>query len=95
MKKNTITCEMQDGSIYGPHRVIFADKVHAEKTFRANGWEFGGENIRLEGFFAWAASRRAGDHAHSYEAFLEQLVDTAFQSQDADDEDPTPADTSA
>lgn len=91
MRKNHITAEMQDGSVHGPHRVIFADKVHAEKTFRANGWSFGEENIRLEGFFAWATTRRAGEHDLGYEAFVEQLVDTQFESatQEDEGEDPT------
>lgn len=91
MRKNTVTVEMQDGTIHGPVRVIFADKVRAEKSFRANGWNLGEENVRLEGFFGWAATKREGMHDISYDEFLEQLIDVNFESavQGDEGEDPT------
>lgn len=93
MRKNVISVEMSDGTVHGPHRVTFADKVLAERTFRANGWDLQREPIRLEGFFGFAALKREGIFTGSYEEFLEQLIDTSFEA--GADEDPTQADTSA
>ena len=51
----------------------------------------GEENVRLEGFFGWAATKREGMHDISYDEFLEQLIDVNFESavQGDEGEDPT------
>lgn len=98
MRKSLISVEMSNGQVLGPERIIFADKIRLEKTARNNGWDMGRDEFRVQSFLSWAALQRTGDLAEDlgYEKFLEQLIDVQFSQEDPDDdEDPTPADTSA
>lgn len=102
MKQNLITVELLDGTVQGPIRVLFADKIRYERAARANQWG-ATEEIRLQGFLAWAALERTGQTTESYEAWLELVADVHFQTGvdpaatgGADDEpDPTQAGISA
>ena len=97
MRRTNITVEMNDGQVLGPERVIFADKMRLERTARASNWDMGRDEFRVQSFLAWAALDRtkALPEGTGYEQFLEQLIDIAFDANADDDEDPTPADTSA
>ena len=95
MRKNFITVEMNDGTVHGPERVIFADKMRLERTGRASNWDLARDEVRMQSFLAWAAlDRTKAIQDLGYEQFLEAVVDIEFKSE-AGDESPTPADTSA
>lgn len=98
IRKNMVTVELMSGEVVGPERVIFADKIRLEKTARNNGWDLHRDEIRMGSFFAWAALERTGKlpvEGMTYEDFLVELCDVQVTSEDPEDEDPTPADTSA
>lgn len=95
MRRSTVMVEMSDGSVYGPERVIFADKMQFERSARANNWKLTDE-FRLQSFLSWAVLKRLGTLDLAYDQFMEQLVDIAFTGDaEDDDEDPTAADISA
>lgn len=97
IRRTTLTIELTDGTILGPERVIFADKLRLEKTGRANNWDLNRDEFRVQSFLAFAAFERSGQlpEGTSYEQFLELLVDLEFSAIAGGDEDPTQADTSA
>lgn len=97
IRQNRITVELADGTVVGPVRVIFADKLRLERTARASNWDISRDEFRVQSFLAWAALNRTGDLAEGvgYEQFLEQLIDIQFDANSEADEDPTTADTSA
>lgn len=97
IRKNTVTVELTDGTILGPERVIFADKLRLERTARASNWDMSRDEFRVQSFLSWAALERTKQLAEGtgYEQFLEQLVDIQFNADAGDDADPTQADTSA
>lgn len=100
LRKNLVTVELSDGSVVGPERIIFADKIRLEKAARANSWDLSRDEIRMGSFFAWAVLDRTGQlptEGMKYEAFLPEILDVQVTTEDPveDDEDPTPADTSA
>lgn len=95
MRKIIVTAEMADGTVHGPERVIFADKMRTEKSCRANGWGIGRDEFRTQSLMTWAALNRTGAVTEGYEAFLDQLVDIDFDVSGDTTDDPTKADTSA
>jgi len=97
IRRTVISAELTDGSILGPERVIFADKLRLEKSARANNWDINRDEFRVQSFLAFAAFDRTHQlpEGTGYEAFLELLVDLEFVARAGGDEDPTPADTSA
>ena len=98
IRKNKVTVELMDGTVIGPERIIFADKIRLEKTARANSWDLSRDEIRMGSFFAWAVLERTGQlptEGLTYEAFLPEICDVQVASEEPEDEDPTTADTSA
>lgn len=78
MRKNIATAELADGTIIGPVRVLYADKLKYETSARHNGWNLTDE-IRGQGFLAWAAFTRTGEISLSYDEFVEQIADVTFE----------------
>ena len=98
LRKNLVTVELMDGSVVGPERIIFADKIRLEKAARANSWDLSRDEIRMGSFFAWAVLDRTGKlpaEGMKYEDFLPEILDVQVSSEEPTDEDPTTADTSA
>lgn len=95
VRHTMITVEMQDGSVLGPERVIFADKMRLERSAKANKWDIGRDEFRTQSFLAWAALNRTKATELGYDLFLEQLIDVVFEADAQVDDDPTQADTSA
>lgn len=98
LRKNLVTVELMDGSVVGPERIIFADKIRLEKAARANSWDLSRDEIRMGSFFAWAVLDRTGQlpaEGMKYEEFLPEILDVQVSSEEPTDEDPTTADTSA
>ena len=98
LRKNLVTVELMNGSVIGPERIIFADKIRLEKAARANSWDLSRDEIRMGSFFAWAVLDRTGKlpaEGMKYEDFLPEILDVQVSSEEPTDEDPTTADTSA
>ena len=98
LRKNLVTVELMNGSVVGPERIIFADKIRLEKAARANSWDLSRDEIRMGSFFAWAVLDRTGQlpaEGMKYEEFLPEILDVQVSSEEPADEDPTTADTSA
>jgi hypothetical protein len=99
LKKNLVAVELTNGDVIGPERIIFADKIRLERTARANNWDLSRDEIRMGSFFAYAVLERIGQlprEGMTYEELLPELIDVQVSSEEpSDDEDPTPADTSA
>lgn len=98
LRKNLVTVELMNGSVVGPERIIFADKIRLEKAARANSWDLSRDEIRMGSFFAWAVLDRTGKlpaEGMKYEEFLPEILDVQVSSEEPADEDPTTADTSA
>ena len=99
LRKNLVTVELMDGSVVGPERIIFADKIRLEKAARANSWDLSRDEIRMGSFFAWAVLERTSKlptEGMKYEEFLPEILDVQVTTEEPEDaEDPTTADTSA
>lgn len=99
LKKQFISIELADGTVIGPERIIFADKIRLERTARANGWDMARDEMRLGSFFAFAALERTGQlprEGMTYEELLPELLDLGVAVEEpSDEESPTTADTSA
>ena len=99
LRKNLVTVELMDGSVVGPERIIFADKIRLEKAARANSWDLSRDEIRMGSFFAWAVLDRTGKlpaEGMKYEEFLPEILDVQVTSEEPEDaDDPTTADISA
>ena len=99
LRKNLVTVELMNGSVVGPERIIFADKIRLEKAARANSWDLSRDEIRMGSFFAWAVLDRTGQlptEGMKYEEFLPEILDVQVSSEEPEDaDDPTTADTSA
>lgn len=98
LRKNLVTVELMNGSVVGPERIIFADKIRLEKAARANSWDLSRDEIRMGSFFAWAVLDRTGQlpaEGMKYEEFLPEILDVQVSSEEPADEDPTTADISA
>lgn len=99
LRKNLVTVELMDGSVVGPERIIFADKIRLEKAARANSWDLSRDEIRMGSFFAWAVLERTGKlptEGMKYEDFLPEILDVQVTSEEPEDaDDPTTADISA
>ena len=100
LRKNLVTVELMNGSVVGPERIIFADKIRLEKAARAHSWDLSRDEIRMGSFFAYAVLERTGQlprEGMTYEELLPELIDVQVSSEEPAeaDEDPTPADTSA
>lgn len=91
MNKFMTTVEMLDGTIYGPVRILYADKMKCERSARANGWDLTRDEITLRAFLSWAALTRTAKITMSYEEFIDQVADIDAESVRAEDSDPTQA----
>ena len=91
MNKFMTTVEMLDGTIYGPVRVLYADKIKCERSARANGWDLTRDEITPRGFLSWAALTRTGEITVPYEEFIDQVADIAAENVTPEDGDPTQA----
>ena len=95
MRKIIVTAEMADGTVHGPERVIFADKMRTEKSCRAGGWAIGQDEFRTQSLMTWAALHRTGAVTEGYEQWLDQVIDIDFDVSGDTTDDPTKAGTSA
>lgn len=98
LKRQLISVELTDGTVVGPERIIFADKIRLERTARVNSWDMTRDEMRMGSFFAFAALERTGNlprEGMTYEELLPEILDLQVTTEDPSDDDPTPADTSA
>ena len=91
MRKAMSTVEMEDGTIHGPVRILYIDKLKCERAARNNQWDMQTDEITLSGFLAWAALTRTGVITMPYEEFLESVADVMTEVLDVNPEDPTKA----
>lgn len=91
MHKVMTTVEMADGTIYGPERVLYIDKLKCERAARNNQWNMQTDEITLSGFLAWAALTRTGKITMPYEEFVESVADVMTELSEIDAADPTKA----
>ena len=88
--------ELANGTVLSDLRVTYADRVRAEKTAKARGWDPNHDNVLIAGFIAWAAAQRLGHINQGYEEFINELVDAQVTNEASnpaqDDEDPTQTD---
>lgn len=89
MRKQYATFELTDGTVAGPFRVIFADKVALERAARANGWDMNAEFTKVNSLLAWSAAKREGAIPAdlAYDDFTDQIIDLRID--DSADVDPT------
>lgn len=89
--KQTVTVELTDGRVFGPERIIHADKIALEKTARARNWDVEKNFATTNAFLGWAALKRTGGAVvGGFEEFLDDLVDVAVER--GEPVDPTQAD---
>lgn len=79
MNKAMTTVEMLDGTIYGPARILYIDKLKCEKAAHANGWDTGKDEVTIAGFLAWATLKRMGTVSMPYEEFIEAIADVSTE----------------
>lgn len=91
MRKAMTTVEMEDGTIHGPVRILYIDKLKCERAARNNQWDMQTDEITLSGFLAWAALTRTGVITMPYEEFIESVADVMTEVLDVNPEDPTRA----
>ena len=91
MRKAMSTVEMEDGTIHGPVRILYIDKLKCERAARNNQWDMQTDEITLSGFLAWAALTRTGVITMPYEKFIESVADVMTEVLDVNPEDPTKA----
>ncbi len=91
MHKVMTTVEMADGTIYGPERILYIDKLKCERAARNNQWNMQTDEITLSGFLAWAALTRTGKITMPYEEFVESVADVMTELVEIDSADPTRA----
>lgn len=91
MRKAMTTVEMEDGTIHGPVRILYIDKLKCERAARNNQWDMQTDEITLSGFLAWAALTRTGVVTMPYEEFIESVADVMTEVLDVNPEDPTRA----
>lgn len=91
MRKAMTTVEMEDGTIHGPVRILYIDKLKCERAARNNSWNMQTDEITLSGFLAWAALTRTGVVTMPYEEFIESVADVMTEVLDVNPEDPTRA----
>lgn len=91
MRKAMSTVEMEDGTIHGPVRILYIDKLKCERAARNNQWDMQTDEITLSGFLAWAALTRTGVITMPYEEFIESVADVMTEVLDVNPEDPTKA----
>ena len=97
IRKLMFTLEDLDGVVAGPVRILAIDKINAESSARNQGWTWA-DNPRIHWLMGFYATKRAGlTTAENYNEFMATMADFTIgaDDQDADDEDPTPADTPA
>lgn len=84
--------ELDDGTLLENMRIIYADRVGADKTSRARKWKAEEAPTRHAGLLAWLAATRLGIYTLDYEAFVTSLVDVQLTDDPPEDEpttDPT------
>lgn len=86
--------ELDDGRLFESVRVIYADRLAFERTAKARRWDPETQPFTTAGFLAWAALRRSGLYAGTYDQFLAAVVDVQLDDKTSDpdedaDSDPT------
>ena len=79
MNKAMTTVEMQDGTIYGPERILYIDKLKCERAARRNEWDTNRDEVAMGGFLAWATLTRMGKITMPYEEFIEAVADVSTE----------------
>lgn len=76
-----------DRGNYAGVRVTLADKIAAERSCRANGWNPQYDAARIYAFLSWHAGKRTGEHSLDYETFMGAVIDAGVLEDDgAEDE---------
>lgn len=70
--KQTVTVELTDGRVYGPERIIHADKIALEKTARNRGWDVEKNFATTNAFLGWAVAKRVGAYDAGFDEFLDE-----------------------
>ena len=79
MNKAMTTVEMLDGTIYGPERILYIDKMKCERAAHRNGWDTSRDEVTVGGFLAWATLTRTGKITMPYEEFIEAVADVSTE----------------
>lgn len=79
MNKAMTTVEMLDGTIYGPERILYIDKMKCERAARRNEWDTSRDEVTVGGFLAWATLMRTGKITMPYEEFIEAVADVSTE----------------
>lgn len=79
MNKAMTTVEMLDGTIYGPERILYIDKMKCERAARRNEWDTSRDEVTIGGFLAWATLTRTGKITMPYEEFIEAVADVSTE----------------
>lgn len=79
MNKAMTTVEMLDGTIYGPERILYIDKMKCERAARRNEWDTSRDEVTVGGFLAWATLTRTGKITMPYEEFIEAVADVSTE----------------
>ena len=79
MNKAMTTVEMLDGTIYGPERILYIDKMKCERAARRNEWDTARDEVTIGGFLAWATLTRTGKITMPYEEFVEAVADISTE----------------
>lgn len=95
IKPSYAAVELEDGTAFSGVRVTFQSRRALERTMKAQGWSTDDNVFTISAFLAWHASKKAGKHQLSWDAFLNALVDcelrqpgdtTPEEAADVDDE---------
>lgn len=79
MNKAMTTVEMLDGTVHGPERILYIDKMKCERAARQNEWDTSRDEVTIAGFLAWATLKRTGAIAMPYEEFIEAVADVSTE----------------
>lgn len=96
MKHTIATVELEDGRTLKA-RVGIATKMQWEKSAKAQGWNADDNPFTVNLFWAWHATRHAGQHDLSWESFVAAAVDADLDVVEAPagEADPDPTQTAA
>ena len=86
MQKNIIEVETKNYGIVS-ERIIYVDKIAAERAARAGGWSLHGDEITLMAFWAWHVLKRTHviPETLKYEDFRDnELIDANVEQSDLD-----------
>lgn len=88
-KKTLAYYELDGQPVMGPVRVGLKTKLQYERTSKARGWDVESQPFTTSLFWAWHASKLAGNHDLSFDDFSSQAVDTWLVTEDGAAVDPT------